>query len=37
MTFFDVRDTNVNLKCNQGWSIQMVFKEHDNEKKGKYQ
>ena len=37
-TFFDVRVTHVNSKCNQGRPItQMVFKENENEKKTKYQ
>ena len=31
--FFDVRVTHVNSKCNQGWPTQMIFKEHENEKK----
>ena len=35
--FFDVRVTHVNSKCNQGRPTQMIFKEHENEKKRKYQ
>ncbi|CAB3977335.1 Hypothetical predicted protein [Paramuricea clavata] len=36
-TFFDVRVTHVNSKCNQGRPTQMIFKEYLNEKKRKYQ
>ena len=36
-SLFDVRVTHVNSKCNQGRPTQMVFKEHENEKKRKYQ
>ena len=35
--FFDVRVTHVNSKCNQARPTQMIFKEHENEKKRKYQ
>ena len=35
--FFDVRVTHVNSKSNQGRPTHMVFKEHEKEKKRKYQ
>jgi hypothetical protein len=35
--FIDVRVTHVNSKCNQGRATQIIFKEHENEKKRKYQ
>ena len=35
--FFDVRVTHVNSNCNQGQPTQTIFKEHENEKKRKYQ
>ena len=35
--FFDVRVTHVNSKCNQGRPTQMIFMEHENEKRRKYQ
>ena len=35
--FFDVRVTHVNFNCNQGNSTSTVFKEHEEEKKRKYQ
>ena len=34
---FDVRVTQVNSKCNQGRPTQKIFREHENEKKRKYQ
>ena len=35
--FFDVRITHVNSKCNQNKPTTTIFKEHENEKKRKYQ
>jgi hypothetical protein len=35
--FIDVRVTHLNSKCNQGRATQIIFKEHENEKKRKYQ
>ena len=35
--FFDVRITHVNSKCNQNKPTIAIFKEHENEKKRKYQ
>ena len=35
--FFDVTVTNVNSKCNQGKATSTFFKEHEEEKKRKYQ
>ena len=35
--FFDVRVTHVNSKCNQNKPTSTIFKEHENEKKRKYQ
>ena len=35
--FFYVRVTHVNSKCNQGQPTQIVFKQHENEKKRKHQ
>ena len=35
--FFDVRVTHVNSKCNQGQPTQIISKQHENEKKRKYQ
>ena len=36
-TFFDVWVTHVNSKCNQNKPTSTIFKEHENEKKRKYQ
>ena len=36
-TFFDVRVTHVNSKCNQGKETSTIFKEQEEEKKRKYQ
>ena len=35
--FFDVRVTHVNSKCNQNKPTSTIFKEHENDKKRKYQ
>ena len=35
--FFDVRETHVNSKCNQGKKTSTIFKEQEEEKKRKYQ